>query len=123
MSARTVLPVIAVGWSVQTCQKFGPLVSQPPRIFADLAPEGFQSLGRVWRRWLLDQHEARLLWGRQSKRTRSLHGVSRRKAILRFAERLILPGAACLPIPTAGGMSHQPGRWPNGEKPLVRLER
>src|SRR4051812_36522352 len=26
MSARTVLPVIAVGWSVQTCQKFGPLV-------------------------------------------------------------------------------------------------
>src|SRR4051794_35812659 len=29
MSARTVLPVIAVGWPVQTCQKFGPLVSQP----------------------------------------------------------------------------------------------
>src|SRR3954454_2315182 len=28
MSARTVLPVIAVGWSVQTCQKFGPLVLQ-----------------------------------------------------------------------------------------------
>src|SRR3954447_22111327 len=26
MSARTVLHVIAVGWSVQTCQKFGPLV-------------------------------------------------------------------------------------------------
>src|SRR4051794_9668466 len=26
MSARTVLPVIAVGWPVQTCQKFGPLV-------------------------------------------------------------------------------------------------
>src|SRR3954471_18359316 len=28
MSARTVLPVIAVGWPVQTCQKFGPLVLQ-----------------------------------------------------------------------------------------------
>src|SRR3954464_679770 len=26
MSARIVLPVIAVGWPVQTCQKFGPLV-------------------------------------------------------------------------------------------------
>src|SRR4051794_7228095 len=26
MSTRTVLPVIAVGWPVQTCQKFGPLV-------------------------------------------------------------------------------------------------
>src|SRR3954471_10216542 len=26
MSARTVPPVIAVGWPVQTCQKFGPLV-------------------------------------------------------------------------------------------------
>src|SRR4051794_21737170 len=29
MLARTVLPVIAVGWPVQTCQKFGPLVTDP----------------------------------------------------------------------------------------------
>src|SRR3954451_14194560 len=40
MSARTVLPVIAVGWPVQTCQKFGPLVSHPPSAFVPAAHIG-----------------------------------------------------------------------------------
>src|SRR4051812_2775040 len=42
MSARTVLPVIAVGWPVQTCQKFGPLVLQAWSAY--LAAGSFQPL-------------------------------------------------------------------------------